>query len=67
MLLTTPLEMIDKIQQLKGKIKLNFYKIINLYYEEMNIRRQSGIFQFEEDPFSKNVQGIGKIIMKYCC
>ena len=27
----------------------------------MNIRRQSGTFQFEEDPCSKNVQGIGKI------
>ena len=27
----------------------------------MNIRRQSGIFQFEEDPSSKNVQVIGKI------
>ena len=26
----------------------------------MNIRRQSGNFQFEEDPFSKNVPGIGK-------
>ena len=27
----------------------------------MNIRRQKGTFQFEEDTFSKNVQGIGKI------
>ena len=27
----------------------------------MNIRRQSGNFQFEVDFFSKNVQGIGKI------
>ena len=27
----------------------------------MNIRRQKGSFQFEEDPFRKNVQGIGKI------
>ena len=27
----------------------------------MNIRRQSGIFQIEEDLFSKNVQAIGKI------
>ena len=26
----------------------------------MNNRRQSGNFQFEEDPFSKYVQGIGK-------
>ena len=27
----------------------------------MNIRRQSANFQLEEDPFSKNVQGIGKM------
>ena len=26
----------------------------------MNIRSQSGNFQFEEDPFTKNVQGFGK-------
>ena len=26
----------------------------------MNIRRQSGFFQFEEYPFRKGVQGIGK-------
>ena len=27
----------------------------------MNIRRQNNAFQFEEDPFTKNVKGIGKI------
>ena len=27
----------------------------------MNIRRQSGTFQFEEGPLSKGVQGIGKV------
>ena len=27
----------------------------------MNIRRQCGTFQIEEDLFSKNVQGFGKI------
>ena len=27
----------------------------------MNIRRQSGTFQFHEDPFSKNVQSTGKL------
>ena len=52
--------MIDKLPQLKGKTEIKFYKIISYYYDEMNIRRQSGTFQFEEDPFSKNVQGIGK-------
>ena len=49
-----------KLQSLKGKTKLKFYKNISNYYDEMNFRRQSGTFQFEEDPFSKNVQGIGK-------
>ena len=27
----------------------------------MNVRRQSNTFQFEEDPFSKNVQSVVKI------
>ena len=31
------------------------------YHNELNIRRQGNTFQFEEDPFSKNVEGIGKI------
>ena len=30
----------------------------------MNIRRQSETFQSEEDPLSKNVQGIGKIYLE---
>ena len=30
----------------------------------MNIRKRSGAFQIEEDPFIKNVQGIGKIYHK---
>ena len=30
----------------------------------MNNRKQSGNFQFEEDPFSKNFQGIGKIYLE---
>ena len=31
------------------------------YYDEMIHRRQSGKFQFEEDPFSKVVKGFGEI------
>ena len=27
----------------------------------MNIRRRSGNFRIQEDPFSKNVEGIGKM------
>ena len=50
-------EVINKLQSLKGKTKLTFHKIISKYYDEMNIRN----FKFEEDPFSKNAQGISKI------
>ena len=46
--------MINKLQQLKGKTKLKFYKNISSYYDNMNIR-------FDEDPFAKNAQGISKI------
>ena len=52
-------DMIFKLQRLKGETKLKFYKNKNIYYDKMNIRRQRGTFQFEEDAFSKNEQGIG--------
>ena len=50
-------DMIDKLQSLKGKIKLKFYKNISNYYIEMKNRN----FQIQEDPFAKNAQGISKI------
>ena len=46
--------MINKLQQLKGKIKLKFYKNISNYYDEMKHKN----FQTQQDPFSKNAQGI---------
>ena len=46
--------MINNLQELKGKTKLNFYKNISNYYDNTNIR-------FDEDPFAKNAQGISKI------
>ena len=50
-------DMIDKLQSLKGKTNLKFYKNINNYYIEMkNIN-----FQTQEDLFSKNSQGTSKI------
>ena len=49
--------MIDKLQELKGKEKLKFYKKVSNYYDEMNVRN----FIFEEDPSSENSQGISKI------
>ena len=49
-------DMIAKLQQLKGKTKLNFYKNISNYYNEMKHKN----FQTQEDPFSKNAQGFSK-------
>ena len=48
--------MINKLQQLKGKTKLKFYKNINNHYNEM----KNNNFQTQEDPFARNAQGIGK-------
>ena len=51
-------DMINKLQNLKGKTKLKFYKNISNYYDEMKYKN----FQTqEEDPFAKNAQGISKI------
>ena len=50
-------DLINKLQKLKGKTKLKFYKNINNYYTEMKNKN----FQTQEDPFSKNAQGISKI------
>ena len=47
-------DMINKLQQLKGKTKLKIYEKISNYYDNMFIR-------FDEDPFAKNAQGISKI------
>ena len=44
----------NKLQQLKGKTQLKFYKNICKYYDIMNI-------EMDEDPFSKNAQGISKV------
>ena len=50
-------DMINKLQSLKGKNKLKFYKNISDYYIEMENRN----FQTQEDPFAKKAQGISKI------
>ena len=46
-------DMIKKLQSLKCKTKSNFYEMLKNYYDEINIRRQSGTF-------SINVEGTGK-------
>ena len=50
-------DMINKLQELKGKTKLKFYKNIGNYYIEMKNKN----FQTQQDPFSRNAQGISKI------
>ena len=45
---------INILQEPKGKRKLNFYKNISNYYDNMNIRT-------DEDPLAENAQGISKI------
>ena len=49
-------DMINKLQELKGKTNLKFYRIISNYYIEM----KNKIFQTQQDPFASNVQGISK-------
>ena len=49
--------MINKLQDLKGKTKLNFYKNISKYNNEMKNKN----FQTQKDPFSRNTQGISKV------
>ena len=50
-------DMTNKLQSLRGKTKIKFYKNISDYYNEMKNRN----FQTQEDLFSKNDQGISKI------
>ena len=50
-------DMINKLQGLKGRTNLKFYKNISDYYIEMKNRN----FQTQEDHFAKNAQGINKI------
>ena len=50
-------DMINKLQELKGKTKLKFYKNISNYYIEMKNKN----FQTQQDPFAKNAQGVSKI------
>ena len=50
-------DMINNLQRLKDKTKLKFYKNISDYYTEM----KNKTFQTQEDPFSRNAQGVSKI------
>ena len=50
-------DMIDKLQQLKGKTKLKIHGNINIDYNEMKNEN----FQTQQYPFAKNALGISKI------
>ena len=50
-------DMINKLQEIKGKTKLKFYKIRSNYYIEMKNKN----YQSQQDLFSRNAQGISKI------
>ena len=50
-------DMINKLQQFKGKTKLKLYKNISNYYNEMKHKN----FQTQQDLFAKNAQSISKI------
>ena len=49
-------EMSNKLQKLKGKTILKFYKNIRNFYNGMKNKN----FQTQQDPFAKNAQGISK-------
>ena len=51
-------DMINELQEIKGKTKLKFYKNISNYY----IEKKNKNFQTNnQDPFSKNAQGISRV------
>ena len=50
-------DMIKKLQSLKGKTKLMFYKLTSKFYDKMNIR-------MDEYTFARNAQDISKIFQE---
>ena len=51
---TSTEDMIKKLQELKCKTKLEFFKNTSNHYDNMNLK-------MDEDPFARNAQGISKI------
>ena len=51
-------DMINKLQSLKGKTKLRFYRNISNYYIEVKNKNYQSQ---DQDPFAKNAQGVSKI------
>ena len=54
-------DMINKLQSLKGKTKLKFYKNKSNYYTEMKNKN----FQAQHGPLVKMLKVLVKYIMKY--
>ena len=50
-------DMINKLQELRGRTKLRLYKNISDCYNEMKNKN----FQTQQDPFAKNTRGISKV------
>ena len=55
-------DMINKLEKLKGKTKLEFHQDFIKYYDAMNYLRTSGNLHFEEDPFSINAKNVAFIM-----
>ena len=53
-------DMINKLQEVKGITKLEFYQS-NIYYDQMHYMRQCNTFLFEEHASAENAQGISNI------
>ena len=54
-------DMIDKLQQLKGKSKLKCHQNISKFYDEMDFIRRSKTFPFEQGPSVSKVECIHEI------
>ena len=64
-------DMINKLQSLKGEIKVKNNQNFSNFYDAMNSLGESGNFHFEDDPFSKFAWDIamtmheGMLLMKF--
>ena len=47
-----------KLRNIKCETKLKYHQIIKKFYDQMNYKRQSNTFVFDEDLFSKKMQKV---------
>ena len=55
-------DMMNNLQQLKGKSKTKVYQNRSICYDETKYRFQSGYLQFGEDLYAKIARSIGKVL-----